>query len=102
MRKTHGEKTRPIRLFPRLFGISGMSQYALYSACKVPDAGMQRRNCRTQDERPRQRVLRMYELPEMQFYYAFQTHRSVLPEMRMVPCGKIRQEERNIQVVHQS
>jgi len=70
--------------------------YALDPACEVPDARLRRRDRRTENEGKGQRILRLYELPEVQFYFAFQTDRSVLSEVRMVPRRKIRQKERHV------
>ena len=85
VRKAHGQKTRPLRILSRLFGISRVPQHAFDPACEVPDARLRRRDRRTENEGKRQRILRLYELPEVQFHFAFQTDRSVLSEVRMVP-----------------
>ena len=96
MRKADGQKARPFRIFSRLFGISRMPQYAFDPARKVSDARLRRRDRRAEDEGKGQRILRLYELPEVQFYFAFQTDRSVLSEVRMVPRRKIRQKKRHV------
>ena len=84
-----GEEARPLRVLPRLHGLSRVQEHEARAPGPLSAPGLRRADRGAQAQaRQGPRVLRLHELPHLRLRDLLQADRLEVPEVRLVPRGE--------------